>query len=70
MSGELLNDEFALVHHPLAPFEPRTVYRIRMSIRGAEIVGCWDKTADPPKKPEEMTEPERMVEFYRGGWGT
>ncbi len=46
MSGELLNDEFELVNHPLAPFDAHKRYRVRYSFLGRELVGEWD-TTDP-----------------------
>lgn len=45
-SGELLNDEFELTKHPLWPFDPSKLYRVRHSFRGRELIGEWEETRD------------------------
>lgn len=42
MSGEMLNDEFALQNHPLHPFDPQKRYRVREGINGREVIGFWN----------------------------
>ncbi len=48
MSGELLNDEAALVNHPLAPFDSAKQYEVVVDYNGARVVGewNWDTLAD------------------------
>lgn len=35
--GEFLNDDSFLRNHPLYPFKPTSLYRVRESLRGKEI---------------------------------
>lgn len=41
MSGELLNDEYALLKHPLAPFDPGKTYRVTPTLNGLVVTDDW-----------------------------
>jgi hypothetical protein len=41
ISGELLNDEYDLINHPLAPFDPEKTYLVKYAAITRDVIGEW-----------------------------